>query len=78
MTRDEYQNLSQNNDTKSYRRTSRSKIDHEIQKFSKIIVFKVNKVARLSAKLNKWKVTRIVIEWFRKIKTKGEKVISSL
>ena len=40
----------------------------EIGKISKIIVDKVNKVVIEPTKLNQWKNTNIVIEWFKRIK----------
>ena len=44
----------------------------EIRKISKIILDKVNKVVIESTKLNLWKNTDTVIEWFKSIENKGE------
>ena len=44
----------------------------EIGKISKIILDKVNKLFIESTKLNEWKSTDTVIEWFKSIENKGE------
>ena len=44
----------------------------EIGKNSKIILDKVNKVVLELTKLNQWKNTDIVIQWFKSIENKGE------